>query len=274
MGAIAAHERHLTELMMNGLRGIAGVEILGDNIIGDRVGVVTFVIPTLHHALVGAILSYEWGIAVRHGCFCAHPLIKALLAVSPEVESFFEAEILEGRRHNVPGAIRASLGIHNTEADVLRLIDAVSQIAAERWQGNYEQDLASGEFVPQNFQFDFQQLPGFRNSESKSLSVSSVAKLKSFQPTIVILSLLVLLGFGLIVAQQIRQTIRPSELNAAQANAALPINSEFVVSQLQPIESMTLMGKITVQCLAAQQTQYNGKRHHNHYDATNGQNSG
>ena len=230
---IATHEQHLTTLMLEGLSAISGVEILGSNTtVSERVGVVTFTIAGLHHALVGAILSYEWGIAVRHGCFCAHPLIKNLLKVSAEVESHFEAEILEGKRNNVPGAVRASLGIHNTDGDVARLIKAVSQIAEGKWQGKYEQEIESGEFLPQNFQFDFQKLPSL-----VKMKVSQSKQPKFYQPTII--ASLLLLSFASLGTSTwwLNRSKKP------QASAAnTPVESrvsdrDFVSSQLQPIVS-------------------------------------
>ena len=34
--------------------------------------------------LVGAVLGYEWGVAVRAGCFCAHPGMMHLLQIDSD----------------------------------------------------------------------------------------------------------------------------------------------------------------------------------------------
>ena len=185
---ISAHEQHLTALMLKGLSSIQGVKILNHDLnVENRVGVVTFAIPRLHHALVGAILSYEWGIAVHYGGFNTHPLIMQLLEISPEVEKYYRRETLEGRGGNAPGAIRVSLGIHNTEADIAKLVEAVNQIAQAKWEGNYEQKVNSSKFSPQNSQFDLQNL--LRFAQRSNLSQLMIAKL--LQPA-VIASLLLL----------------------------------------------------------------------------------
>ena len=48
---------------------------------GPRIGVLPFTVDRLPYALVAAALSAERGIGVRHGCFCAHPLMAQLLDV-------------------------------------------------------------------------------------------------------------------------------------------------------------------------------------------------
>ncbi|MGL5833680.1 MAG: aminotransferase class V-fold PLP-dependent enzyme [Waterburya sp.] len=164
MEAIEEQETRLTILLLQGLTEIPNVDILGLSdpaVVENRVGIVTFQIKGLHHGMVGAILSHEWGIAIRNGCFCAHPLVKQLLNVTSKQEQLFEAEILQGQRVNVPGAVRCSLGIHNTETDVKRFVEAVSHIARRQWQGEYVQDVSSGEFLPSQSEFDFSVLPDF-----------------------------------------------------------------------------------------------------------------
>jgi selenocysteine lyase/cysteine desulfurase len=164
MKNIEAHEQKLTALILQGFSRIPQIEVLGlsdPEMVSERVGVVSFTVQGVNHALVSAIMSYEWGIAVRHGCFCAQPLIKRLLNVTPEQEQNLEYKISQGNRENFPGAVRVSLGIHNTIAEVARLTEAVATIAKKQWQGDYRQDLALGEFRPQNYSFDFSLLPGF-----------------------------------------------------------------------------------------------------------------
>lgn len=56
-----------------------------------RIGVLTFTLRGIGYARLAAALSAEHGIGVRHGCFCAHPLVSRLL----------------GRQHPCDGARRA-----------------------------------------------------------------------------------------------------------------------------------------------------------------------
>jgi selenocysteine lyase/cysteine desulfurase len=83
---IAAHERELTRYAMDRLRGVPGLTVHGpaDSLRPtDRVGVVPFTIAGIDHGLIAAVLGYEHGVAVRNGCFCAHPYIASLLDLSP-----------------------------------------------------------------------------------------------------------------------------------------------------------------------------------------------
>ncbi len=243
MEAIATHERQLTALLLQGLSRIPQVEILGSSdseAVENRVGVVSFQIAGIHHALVGAILSYEWGIAVRHGCFCAHPLIKHLLKVSREQESHFEAEIRQGRRDRVPGAVRASLGIHNTAADVEKLVEAVACIARGQWQGNYQQDLASGEFLPENFRFEFHNLPGFASQPQLGFKVGKIKPFPSLAASIILLLMAGtgLTGWWLSSRLQDKEWQPSNQALATLLNVETPFSGdrEIVVSKSQPIQ--------------------------------------
>ena len=94
----------------------------------DRVGVAAFNLPGRDHAEVAAILSAEYGIGVRNGSFCAHPLLVYLAGGG-----------LDGWRPGcglrVPGAIRASFGLGNRAEDLQRLGEALLEIAEHgpRW---------------------------------------------------------------------------------------------------------------------------------------------
>ena len=79
----------------------------------------------LPHALVAARLSAEFGIGVRHGCFCAHPYLVRLLGLSPTEIDRYRADVRRGDRTAIPGAVRASCGLSTTEADVDRFLAAV-----------------------------------------------------------------------------------------------------------------------------------------------------
>lgn len=271
MEAIEAHEKRLTHLLLQGLAQIPQVTILGasDPQVGsDRLGVVSFRVQGVHQALVAAILSYEWGIAVRHGCFCAHPLVKHLLNITKEQEQQFEAEILQGDRRTIPGAVRTSLGLHNTEQDIQTLVEAVAGIAQGQWQGNYEQDAATGEFYPQGFRFDFAALPGFSTASSDQGVPESSWRLPNRLATIIGSCLMaVSLGTGgwwiahhdrlpsvrtqpLAAAANspaLSQTLSPMTIVPVKAQAALGARS--LTGTVEPVESVTLtsrvMGQIT-----------------------------
>jgi selenocysteine lyase/cysteine desulfurase len=105
-GALAAHERALRERLVEGLSALPGVRVLRiwpDS--AEPTGVVSFAVDGADPGLVAAYLSAEHGIGVRDGRFCAHPLLVRL---------------------GVPeGALRASVGVGTTRADVDRLLAAL-----------------------------------------------------------------------------------------------------------------------------------------------------
>ncbi len=103
----------------------------------------------MHHALVAARLSVEYGIGVRHGCFCAHPYLLRLLHLNPPEVAAYRAAVLAGDRRAVPGAVRASAGLSTSITDIDRLIAAVRVIGSgDEAPFEYSQDPLTGEFWP------------------------------------------------------------------------------------------------------------------------------
>ena len=144
------HEVKLGRRMIDGLSQIPGVAVLGGvepGAAGTRLALASFVVEDLHHGLVAAALSHEWGIAVRHGCFCANPYVFHLLHMSKDDVVAVEGEVTAGRRKALPGAVRASLAPYNTEAEVDRFLEAVTQVARGRIKATYEQ-AADGTYAP------------------------------------------------------------------------------------------------------------------------------
>ena len=115
----------------------------------------SFVMPPVSHTLVAAILSYEWGIGVRAGCFCAHPGMAYLLGVSPEDMASLELQIMQHEKFGVPGATRASLALYNSADDVDTLVEALQAIASGHHSGKYILDRATNEYMPEGVQLDF-----------------------------------------------------------------------------------------------------------------------
>jgi selenocysteine lyase/cysteine desulfurase len=147
--AIIAHDRHIGQLLRDGLANIPGVRILGPDLHTDTLPVATFTVQGFSHGLVAARLSAENGIGVRHGCFCAHPYMMRLLGLAEDEVVDFRNEMRRGDRTRMPGAVRASAGINTSEADVSRLVSAVSRIAGgSEAPVTYIQDPRSGDFAP------------------------------------------------------------------------------------------------------------------------------
>jgi selenocysteine lyase/cysteine desulfurase len=161
--AVIAHERQLAQRLHQGLAAIAGVRLLGPVGAGvpdvDVLPVAPFTVDGMHHALVAARLSAEFGIAVRHGCFCAHPYVIRLLGLDDAAVDTYRREVLRGDHRAVPGAVRASAGLGTSGADVDALLSAVADLAAGLPAPvPYRQDPTSGDFFPVT------DAPGWRNA--------------------------------------------------------------------------------------------------------------
>ena len=100
-----------------------------------RVGLLTFNLRGTPYDLLAAVLSAEHGIGIRHGCFCAHPLMMRLLRVDDLEARRLLDETRAGHHERLPGAARASLGLGSTRADIDLLADALRVIAdaGPRW---------------------------------------------------------------------------------------------------------------------------------------------
>ncbi len=147
--ALEAHEHDLSQRLREGLASIPGVRLLGPGLEIPTLAVAAFDVEGLHYSLVAARLSHEFGIGVRHGCFCAHPYVTRLLGLKPDDLEKFRADISIGDRRDLPGAVRASAGISSSVEDVDALIEAVAVVTGdEAAPTDYRQDPATGDFAP------------------------------------------------------------------------------------------------------------------------------
>ena len=151
---IGAHAAALSSRLHDGLRGTEGVHVLGPRAHAgpddEGLAVAAFTVDGMHHALVAARLSAEFGIGVRHGCFCAHPYLIRLLGVGSEGMARARAAVSRGERSAIPGAVRASCGLGTTADDVDALLDALRALAAGLPAPvTYVQDDVTGDFRPE-----------------------------------------------------------------------------------------------------------------------------
>jgi selenocysteine lyase/cysteine desulfurase len=159
MDALARHEAELTAHALRRMSEIDGVEIHGltDPEQADgRLGVVPFNVRGVDHYRVSAVLSFEGGIGVRNGCFCAHPYILGLLKVPGEEALRHQQDIIDGRRVGLPGLVRISFGCYNTIEEVDHAMDVLARIVAGDIQGEYEQDPKSGAYWPRGYEPDYE----------------------------------------------------------------------------------------------------------------------
>lgn len=135
MDAVREHEQALTARALRGLLAIPEVRVLGDPDPARRIGVLAFTVEGTRHDVAATILNEEAAIAVRNGCFCAQPYLYRLLGI--EDTAAIRARLRAGDESNLPGAVRPSLGLFNTAAEVDRLLEVVRAIAAGRFAGRY-----------------------------------------------------------------------------------------------------------------------------------------
>jgi selenocysteine lyase/cysteine desulfurase len=78
------------------------------------------------------MLSAEYAIGVRHGCFCAHLLLTRLLGVSDAEANRLHEELKAGNDPELPGAVRASIGLGSTPEDIDALTAALLELSLPR----------------------------------------------------------------------------------------------------------------------------------------------
>jgi len=147
--ALQAHDSVLAARLRSGLAAIDGVRLLGPSLATPTLPVAAFLVDGVHHALVAARLSAEFGIGVRHGCFCAHPYLLRLLGLDAVEVAAYRAAVLGHDRRDIPGAVRASAGLSTSLGDVDRFLGAVAFLSSGRpGPVAYEQDPHTGDFWP------------------------------------------------------------------------------------------------------------------------------
>jgi cysteine desulfurase / selenocysteine lyase len=152
LDCIAAHEAELARYAMARLASVPGVMLHGPVEFGaiPKVGVIPFTVAGFDHGLVAAVLGYEHGVGVRHGCFCAQPYIHHLLGLG-RVESGRRLDRARGgEQRGVPGMVRISLGAYNDIADIDRAVRALEWLVAGDIQGAYRVG-CDGSFVPEGY---------------------------------------------------------------------------------------------------------------------------
>jgi selenocysteine lyase/cysteine desulfurase len=133
--AVRAHESALVRQAMQALARLDGVRVLGDPEPDHRIGALSLTIDGVPHELAASILNREAAIAVRNGCFCAHPYLHRLLGLTDTAD--LRRKLLAGEEVELPGAVRPSFGIFNDEAEVDELVRMIRVIRDRAWKGDY-----------------------------------------------------------------------------------------------------------------------------------------
>ncbi|MDX3093613.1 aminotransferase class V-fold PLP-dependent enzyme [Streptomyces sp. ME01-24h] len=146
---LVEREQALLARVRAGLAQVPEVRVL--SLFGDdapRVGVISFVVEGWNSSHFAAALSAEYGIGVRDGLFCAHPLVRTLLGgTGQEQVACGAAEAAPGELPppsdaSAPAlnAVRVSFGAGTPDEHVERFVDAVRELVAEgaRWRYRVE----------------------------------------------------------------------------------------------------------------------------------------
>ncbi|MFG3103227.1 aminotransferase class V-fold PLP-dependent enzyme [Streptomyces sp. NPDC048182] len=139
--ALVAREEYLIAKVRAGLAEVSEVRVL--SLFGDdapRVGVISFVVEGWNSSHFAAALSAEYGIGVRDGLFCAHPLVRTLLGSDPQTQGECGApEAAPGEKSL--NAIRVSFGAGTPDEHVERFVGAVRTLVREgaRWSYRTEE---------------------------------------------------------------------------------------------------------------------------------------
>ncbi|MGI5449372.1 aminotransferase class V-fold PLP-dependent enzyme [Streptomyces sp. CA-243310] len=138
---LVARENHLIAKVREGLADVPAVRVL--SLFGDdapRVGVISFVVDGWNSSHFAAALSAEYGIGVRDGLFCAHPLVRTLLGSEPQEPGECGApEAGPGERSL--NAIRVSFGAGTPDEHVERFVGAVRELVTDgaKWRYHTEE---------------------------------------------------------------------------------------------------------------------------------------
>lgn len=143
---LVAREQDLLGRVRAGLAEVPEVRVL--SLFGDdapRVGVLSFVVQGWNSSHFAAALSAEYGIGVRDGLFCAHPLVRTLLGSEPDDPGECGApEAAPGERSL--NAIRVSFGAGTPDEHVERFVRAVRELVRDGARWNYRTE--DGRCVP------------------------------------------------------------------------------------------------------------------------------
>ncbi|WP_285574430.1 MULTISPECIES: aminotransferase class V-fold PLP-dependent enzyme [unclassified Streptomyces] len=144
--SLVAREQHLVSTVRAGLAEVPEVKVL--SLFGDdapRVGVISFVVEGWNSSHFAAALSAEYGIGVRDGLFCAHPLVRTLLGSDPQDVGECGAPEAEPGERSL-NAIRVSFGAGTPEEHIERFLRAVRELVSEGAQWKYRTE--DGRCVP------------------------------------------------------------------------------------------------------------------------------
>ena len=108
---IEEQDKKLTKLLVEGMKNIPHINLVGPKNADERAGIVTFTIDGVHPHDIASLLSDE-NIAIRAGHHCAQPL---------------------GQYLGIQSSARASVYFYNTEKEIQTFLEKLAQV--RKWSG-------------------------------------------------------------------------------------------------------------------------------------------
>jgi len=153
MDMIQGEEQAMTSRVIKGLAQIEGVKIIGISDTAspkftERGAVVAFSLKDKISSGIGNELAVQGGIGIRFGCHCAHILVKHMLGVGPKLEQFQRVIVTVFPRLQLPGVLRVSYGIGNSEEEIETLIHVLGKIAQKPEKSGNNQTTSPKNGIP------------------------------------------------------------------------------------------------------------------------------
>jgi selenocysteine lyase/cysteine desulfurase len=172
MENIESIEKHYTKIVLNRLKKIKNIEILGPTNEEIRLPIFSIKIKHkdkyIHPKFAAKLLNDLFGIQTRAGCACAAPYGHRLLDISKEDSLIFRHFIKEGLTSIRPGWIRFNLHYIMTEKEVEFICDAIEFFACygHLFLSEYILDLKSGEWNHMSHNVSYKVIENFGVKES------------------------------------------------------------------------------------------------------------
>ncbi|MCJ8173648.1 aminotransferase class V-fold PLP-dependent enzyme [Clostridium botulinum] len=129
MKNIEIYEQDIFDYAFRKIAQIPDIKIYScKNLDYPRVAIIPFNISGMHHSITAEILSKEFGIAVRNGCFCAQPYVQKILNIPKEEIGSYANEPMNKR----PGMVRLSFGMYNDIYEIDFLVMALNKIVQNK----------------------------------------------------------------------------------------------------------------------------------------------
>ena len=184
MDVIEEEERALTRRILRGLSRMPEIDVYGvrdpdSPRLRSRAGVIAISFKSVPHNLAARELAEHGGIGVRNGCFCAHLAVQHSLRIHPIRIFVARAAFLlfSGLDDAVlPGMVRVSLGIENSEEDIDALMRTLERITAEPRSFLHRFIAANHNGTPLLGRAEMEeQMTGFAEAAAKEVYGSSLA---------------------------------------------------------------------------------------------------